>query len=169
MLDVFARIFCMRAQLIGPMDVVNPKTALYVKNNREKRHQEIKYDRVGMFEMQGEGGPWQSHPPPTSNGNPNLGSDPDVSAETLGTLPSQCNSLEWEVKEIRRHLKAMTDRSLDKEDMEKRGREWKVVALVLDRLFFFIYLIVLLVSAFTLFETTLVQEGSVDKDGNPIT
>lgn len=159
MLDVFARIFCMRAQLIGPMDTPSPRSALYVKNNREKKHQDIKYDRVGMFEMQGEI-PWQH--PPTSNGNPAVGSEPDVSAETLGNLPSQCSSLEWEVKEIRRHLRSMTERAADRDDMEKRGREWKVVALVLDRLFFFIYLVVLLVSAFTLFKTTLVKDGKTE-------
>ncbi|KAK7112949.1 acetylcholine receptor subunit alpha-type acr-16-like [Littorina saxatilis] len=164
MVDVFARVFCMRAQLLGPMDQGGPRAALYIKNNREKRHQDIKYDRVGMFEMQGEI-PWQ-HPPghtaPTSNGNPGMGSEPDLSAETLGNLPSQCSSLEWEVKEIRRHLRSMSDRAMDKEDMEKRAREWKVVALVLDRLFFFLYLLVLLVSAFTLFKTTLMQDGAAD-------
>ncbi|KAK7506362.1 hypothetical protein BaRGS_00002474, partial [Batillaria attramentaria] len=159
MVDIFARVFCMRAQLIGPNETSAPAARLYVKNNREKRHQELKYDRVGMFEMQGDI-PWQ----PTSNGNPGLGSDPDVSAETLGNLPSQCSNLEFEVKEIRRHLRNMTDRMAEKDDMEKRGREWKVVALVLDRLFFFIYLIVLLVSAFTLFETTLMQEGAKGAD-----
>lgn len=156
MVDIFARIFCMRTQLLGKQDTPTPGAVLYVKNNREKRHQEVKYDRVGMFEMQGDI-PWQ----PTSNGTPALGSEPDVSAETLGNLPSQCSSLEWEVKEIRRHLRSMTDRMTEKEDMEKRAREWKVVALVLDRLFFFIYLIVLIVSAFTLFETSIMQEGAI--------
>ena len=56
-------------------------------------------------------------------------------------------------------MRNMSERAAERDDMEKRGREWKVVALVLDRLFFFIYLVVLLVSAFTLFKATLVQDA----------
>jgi hypothetical protein len=169
----------MRAQLLGTVETNMSRAALYVSRNatRERRLQDIKYDRVGMFEMQGDN-PWQhappgqypSHPGPgsgggglTSNGNPSkLGSEPDVSAETLGNLPSQCSALEYEVKEIRRYLRAITERTADRDEAEKRAREWKVVALVLDRLFFFIYLCILILSAFLIFQSTGLDQSDAD-------
>lgn len=183
MLDVFARVFCMRSQLLGTVDTNIKRAALYVSRNatRERRMQDIKYDRVGMFEMTGDN-PWpaqySSHPGPgsgggggggqgggglTSNCNPSkLGSEPDMSAETLGNLPSQCSALEYEVKEIRRYLRAITERTAERDEAEKRAREWKVVALVLDRLFFFIYLCILVLSAFLIFQNTGTAQSDAD-------
>ncbi|CAG5126552.1 unnamed protein product, partial [Candidula unifasciata] len=48
------------------------------------------------------------------------------------------------------------------------AREWKLVALVLDRLFFFIYLIAIVVSAVTLFQTPIFKVGMEEvKSGDP--
>ena len=151
---------------MGPVDG-GSGAVLYVKTKRDKPRHDIKFDRVGMLEAQSEAS-WSRAP--TSNGNPASGrqcggvGEGEGAGDSLDSLQSLCSSLEWEVKEIRRHLKAAADRAASKEDMEKRAREWKVVALVLDRLFFFIYLLILFVSAFTLFKTTLVQEGAVASD-----
>ncbi|XP_012942041.1 neuronal acetylcholine receptor subunit alpha-10 isoform X2 [Aplysia californica] len=186
MLDFFARVFCMRNTLMDKkerqerrnslmMSRAPPSgeggnggggnggrpgggtttTASYTKNNKDKRHVEFKYDRVGVFELQPEEN-WR----PMSNG---LGSDTDLS-ERIVTLPSQYNQLESEVREIRRHLRHLVDKNAEKANKEYLAREWKLVALVLDRLFFFLYLLALLVSAFTLFETTVFQSGR-NKEG----
>lgn len=115
---------------------------------KDKRHIEFKYDRVGVFELQAEEN-WR----PLSN---TLGSDADLS-ERIIPLPSQFSLLEAEVKEIKKHLKKMADKNAEKAHKEYLAREWKLVALVLDRLFFFIYLLAIIVSAFTLFETPVFQ------------
>ena len=131
--------------------------------NHHHHHVDFKYDRVGMFEMQPEEN-WQ----PLSNGGP--GSETDLSSTScpetrlLGSLPlptpSQFSLLEAEVREIKRHLKRMVDKNAEKAHKEYLAREWKLVALVLDRLFFFAYLTAILVSAFTLFKTTVYHPRS---------
>lgn len=132
-------------------------------NSHPHHHVDFKYDRVGMYEMQPEEN-WR----PLSNGGP--GSETDISstscpeARLLGSLPlpapSQFSMLEAEVREIRRHLKRMVDKNAEKAHKEYLAREWKLVALVLDRLFFFAYLTAILVSAFTLFKTTVYHPRS---------
>ncbi|PVD38243.1 hypothetical protein C0Q70_00854 [Pomacea canaliculata] len=161
MVDVFAYVFCMRAQLISPKEAAAANSAtVYATNARDRRLADIKYDRVGMSEQQGD----TQRQYATTNGNPGIPSvsESDVPPEVMSNLLPQFFSLEWEVKEIRRHLKCIAERMADKEEGEKKAREWKVVALVLDRLFFFLYLAVLVVSAFTLFETRLLQSEAVN-------
>ncbi|GFR58850.1 neuronal acetylcholine receptor subunit alpha-7 [Elysia marginata] len=137
----------------------------YLHHNHHPNHHHVdfKYDRVGMFEMQPEEN-WR----PLSNGGP--GSETDISSTScpetrlLGSLPlpapSQFSLLEAEVREIKRHLKRMVDKNAEKAHKEYLAREWKLVALVLDRLFFFAYLTAILVSAFTLFKTTVYHPRS---------
>ncbi|RUS74260.1 hypothetical protein EGW08_017979, partial [Elysia chlorotica] len=131
----------------------------HVHHHHPHHHADFKYDKVGMYEMQPEEN-WR----PPSNGGP--GSETDLSSTScpetrlLGSSlplpgPSQFTMLEAEVREIKRHLKRMVDKNAEKAHKEYLAREWKLVALVLDRLFFFAYLTAILVSAFTLFKTTV--------------
>ena len=169
MVDVFARVFCMRAELLGTTAdrqiwqeassrSSKSGTATYLTSTRDnRRRNDVKYDRVGMFELQGD---VISPVPRTSNGEATLGNNVggmDANDEIVDVLSGQCTSLKWEVSEIRRLLTDMTERATAKEDLDKRAREWKVVALVLDRLFFFVYLLILIMSAFLLFETSAVH------------
>ncbi|GFO25578.1 nicotinic acetylcholine receptor subunit type b [Plakobranchus ocellatus] len=134
------------------------KDARRVNHHPHHHPMDFKYDRVGMFEMQPEEN-WR----PLSNGGP--GSETDLSSTScpetrlLGSFPlpppSQFSQLEAEVREIKRHLKRMVDKNAEKAHKEYLAREWKLVALVLDRLFFFAYLTAILVSALTLFKTTV--------------
>ncbi|XP_046582914.1 LOW QUALITY PROTEIN: neuronal acetylcholine receptor subunit alpha-5-like [Haliotis rubra] len=148
MLDGFARIFCMRNQLVdkGEEDHNAATAALHVKINREKKHSDFKYDRVGCYELQTEES-WRG----ISNGN----SVHPSSGEADASFGHQFSALEAEVKDIRRLMKLMWDKSSHREEKERLAREWKVMALVLDRLFFFLYLIAIFASAFTIFETTM--------------
>lgn len=178
MLDFFARVFCMRNTLMdkkerderrnsvvyagGCEDRADSTTAhpptgsnnstTYMKA-KDRRHVEFKYDRVGVFELQPEEN-WRQF----SNG---LGSDTDQS-ERIIPLPPQYSQLEAEVREIKRHLKRMADKNAEKAHKEYLAREWKLVALVLDRLFFFIYLVAIIVSAFALFQTPMFHTNRED-------
>lgn len=63
-------------------------------------------------------------------------------------------SVENDVKDIRRYLRQLLGRIHQKEDRAKIALEWKIVALVLDRVFFFCYLIAIVVSLATIFPKT---------------
>lgn len=63
-------------------------------------------------------------------------------------------SVESDVKEIRRYLRQMLGRVHMKEERAKIALEWKVVALVMDRLFFFLYLAAIIISLATIFPKT---------------
>ena len=62
--------------------------------------------------------------------------------------------VERDVREIRRYLNAMLTYLKDKEDLSRIAVEWRMVALVLDRLFFFMYVTVIIVSLVTIFPKT---------------
>ena len=63
-------------------------------------------------------------------------------------------SMEGDVKDIRRYLRQLLGRIHQKEDRAKIALEWKIVALVLDRLFFFCYLAAIVISLATIFPKT---------------
>ena len=153
MVDFFARVFCMRNQLFDIRQDREPsQVQSYVKNNKEKKHSEFKYDRVGCFEMQAEE-TWRNR----ANGGYH-----NPSGENESPLPTALATLEAEVKEIRRYLRQITDKQTDREYKQYLAREWQIVALVLDRLFFFVYLLAIFASGFTIFETTMVQTPPED-------
>lgn len=62
--------------------------------------------------------------------------------------------LESDVDEIKRILRAYMDRLDDKDSRARVTREWRLVAKVLDRLFFFMYVSTIVVSIATIFPRT---------------
>ena len=64
-------------------------------------------------------------------------------------------TVEQDLREIKAFIRTMVNKNNKKDELEKRAKEWKLVALVLDRLFFFIYLLIILVSVFTVFDFVL--------------
>lgn len=177
MLDFFAKVLCMQNTLMdkrerderrnsvvynGGDEAMEGGTGLssnascnnltYVKP-RDRRHVEFKYDRVGVYELQPEEN-WKQ----LTNG---LGGETETQ-ERINSVSSQFALLEAEVREIKRHLKRMADKNAEKANKEYLAREWKLVALVLDRLFFFIYLVAIVVSAVTLFQTPIFKAAIED-------
>jgi len=73
----------------------------------------------------------------------------------------QLDLLTRDIREIKTHCAYMMKKQLHTEKQDKIIREWKLVAIVLDRFFFFVYLIVMLVSISTVFDFVL-----FGKDGN---
>ena len=63
-------------------------------------------------------------------------------------------TLESDVHDIRRNLRALLHRVQVREERNRVALEWKVVALVLDRIFFIMYLSAIIVSLATLFPKT---------------
>ena len=63
-------------------------------------------------------------------------------------------AIESDVKDIKRYLKQLLMRVHIKEERRKVAAEWKTVALVLDRLFFFCYLAAIVISLATIFPKT---------------
>jgi len=78
----------------------------------------------------------------------------------IPTLPNSTSqtflsSVEADVKEIRNHLQRWSEKAVEKEIKDRITREWRIVALVLDRLFFCMYLLVIIVSVFTAFKRAI--------------
>ena len=59
-------------------------------------------------------------------------------------------NLESDLREIRRALRVLLNRLTEKDATNKIAREWRVVALVLDRIFFWSYFIVIIVMGLAL-------------------
>jgi len=75
----------------------------------------------------------------------NVDQSPDLSPIHL------YQSLESDVKEIRRFIKTLIYKQRAQESLEKVRGEWRAVALVLDRTFFCLYTISIVVSLATMF------------------
>lgn len=61
------------------------------------------------------------------------------------------SGLENDVKEIRRFIKTLIYKQKTQENLEKIRGEWRAVALVLDRAFFYLYTLSIVVSLATMF------------------
>ena len=83
----------------------------------------------------------------------NQRSDSPVQAryQTPDRSPLHNVAMESEVKEIRRALRSFMARLQEKDAVAKVMMEWRIVALVLDRLFFCMYLAIIIVSLCTIF------------------
>lgn len=60
-------------------------------------------------------------------------------------------TLETDIKEIKRYLKTIMCKQKYKESLDKIKAEWRAIALVLDRLFFVLYVLSIIVSLATIF------------------
>lgn len=63
-------------------------------------------------------------------------------------------SLETDIREINRYIKTIIYKQKHEDNIEKIRGEWRAVALILDRLFFFLYVLSIVVSLATIFPRT---------------
>lgn len=70
-------------------------------------------------------------------------------------------SLAFDIRDIRTQCDYLAEKQNKQDKLEKTIKEWRLVAVVLDRLFFIIYLLIMLVSVSTVFDFVL-----FGKDGN---
>ena len=74
-----------------------------------------------------------------------------VTNETIAAMSVNLRSIENDLKEIRDYLRHMKKKVEDTEQSNKTANEWKQVALVLDRTFFFAYCCWLVLSLIVMF------------------
>jgi hypothetical protein len=128
----------------------------------------------------GVGGGGAMQPPtaamPGGRGQDNAGVDRSpvhCSAPSVagGSVVVSGPGVENDVREIRRMLKAYIGRLENKDVAAKTTKEWRIVARVLDRLFFFCYIGTILVSLFTVFphETDEIYSESIYTANEPLT
>ena len=60
-------------------------------------------------------------------------------------------NLETDVREIKRYIKTIIYKQKHKEMVDKIKAEWRAVALVIDRMFFVLYVLSIIVSLATMF------------------
>lgn len=70
-------------------------------------------------------------------------------------------NLAFDIRDIRSQCEYLVEKQTKQDKLEKTIKEWRLVAVVLDRLFFVIYLIIMVVSISTVFDFVL-----FGKDGN---
>ena len=150
MVDGLARVMCMRGEVSGGNDDSRPEVGgpegNHSRHSSKSERKKVKCPRMDYNKFQApvydyrDGTPTQR----SSQANQNHGSTPDYS-------PLHTQALENDIKEIKRILKTFITRIHEKDAQGKVAKEWRIVARVLDRLFFFMYLCTIIVSLATIF------------------
>ena len=138
-------MLCMRKELVPEGYDKRPVYATETskdgtKHKKRIKCQEMKYNKFQMHDL-------KDAPITVANHTPDATS-PDKSPVHVH------QSMEGDVREIRRYLRQLMQRIHLKEERAKINLEWKIVALVLDRVFFFMYLSAIVVSLSTIFPKT---------------
>ena len=150
MIDIIARIMCMRNQVVDKDEVKNNQRKQMKLTNKDRVHGEPLNERLMYSEEDGFR---------LTNGTPNM------NAEQFANIQQELKSaaaLEKDIKEIKSYMRTMMNKHLQKEAKDKIAREWKLVAVVLDRLFFFAYLLIIIVSILTVFDFVLFGGNAED-------
>ena len=66
----------------------------------------------------------------------------------------QLQAFTVDVRDLRRCMRSFMNRLLEKDATNRVNLEWRVVAIALDRMFFYIFLSVIIVSLITMFPWT---------------
>ena len=163
-IDWLARAMCMRDELVpddydkriaseDAIRAANATLSHYSASNHEGGKQrkrknkpkpppEMKYNKFQMYDM-------------ASDGSTSFRNHSRAEATSPDKSPIHVHqSVESDVKEIRRYLRQLLARIHQKEEKNKIALEWRIVALVMDRLFFFLYLAAIIISLVTIFPKT---------------
>ena len=157
MVDGLARIMCMNEVLEEPPKPENrhistESTSPHRKHSKERKKikcPELKYNKfqppAAVYDYR-DGHATNSRPVAAAPGpnQANYVSTPDKS-------PLHNQAIESDIREIKRILRTYIQRLNDKDAQGKIAKEWRIVARVLDRLFFFMYVSTIIVSLATIF------------------
>ena len=133
---------CMRSQVLECEEKNNQRIQVKM-TNKDRVYGETTNDRLIYSEEDGFR---------LSNGTNSL------SSEQFSNLQQELKStaaLEKDIKEIKTYMKMLMQKQAQKETKEKIAREWKLLALVIDRLFFITYLLIIVISVLTVFDFVL--------------
>lgn len=160
MVDYIARVMCMHEQVKTKKTPNHEVVRIGIGKGCNKKDKNVKYDKVGYYEMQAENS-WREQ----SNGVlPNDLTnfvEQDKMGEMSTSLSGHFDTLSCDVKEIKGYLKKMMDKAADKEAKEVIAREWRIVALVLDRLFFFLYFFAIVISVCIVFKNAFFDDTDI--------
>lgn len=124
------------------------------KEFKKMKIKELKYNRFQIKELN-----HVNRSDSRANGNVTTGSG--VGTQFLPPDPSPDMSplhlhqgFDNDIKEIKRYIKTLLYKQKHAEQLDKIRSEWRAVALVLDRLFFFLYVISIVVSLAAIFPKT---------------
>ncbi|XP_048761271.1 neuronal acetylcholine receptor subunit alpha-10-like isoform X2 [Ostrea edulis] len=159
MVDYIAKIMCMHDQVTANN---NPgQESFRIVRGGNKKEKNVKYDKVGYFEMQAESS-WKEQPNGTlHNDQANSGEQDKMEMST--SFSGHFDNMSSDVKEIKAYLKKMIDKVADKDAKEVIAREWRIVALVLDRLFFFLYFLSIIISVCVVFKNVLFDSTDISE------
>lgn len=147
-----ARLVCMtnyvpkeKPPLYETLKTTDPKLQ---KEFKKMRIKELKYNKYQVKEL-GDNDHQCTCKLQGPNNNHTGGQQPELSPD-MSPLHLYQN-LETDVKEIRRIIKTLLYKQKAEEGLDKIRGEWRAVALVLDRGFFFLYVLSIIVSLATMF------------------
>lgn len=151
-IDGLARVFFMHGDF-PPMKTSEPKkqrteshTLITHIQGRRKARWERRMIKSPVLQYN----KWESPPPATTmilQESPIMGHR----VKTPENSPLHTAAIESEVREIRRALRSLMAKIQARDAHALIVRDWRIVALVLDRLFFFIYVVTIIVALITMF------------------
>ena len=133
MVEGLARLFCMYGEF--PKDMKAKREEHHVIHLDGSARRKSSRDRRKIKSPILSYNKWE---PPSAN-NHTRESPMQSRNTTPDRSPLHNVTMETEVKDIRRALRSFMNRINEKDSQARIIKEWRVVALVLDRLFFFIY------------------------------
>jgi hypothetical protein len=156
MVDGLARIMCMNEVLDEPpkpdnRHIATESTSPHRKHSKERKKikcPELKYNKfqapAAVYDYRDGNASSNSRGPQPGPQQANYVSTPDKS-------PLHNQAIESDIREIKRILRTYITRLNEKDAQGKIAKEWRIVARVLDRLFFFMYVSTIIVSLATIF------------------
>ncbi|KAH3862594.1 hypothetical protein DPMN_025563 [Dreissena polymorpha] len=149
-IDLMARVFCMRSHVREFSDI----------RSRDKTYtdlpllSDIHFNNSTEMTHTNEVAPVEDRPFPNSKAFTTGSTDLTEESRWLAVVKR-------DIREIRDHCSYMMGKQVKTERSDKITKNWRLVAIVLDRFFFFIYLIIMVVSVTTVFDFVI-----FGKDGN---
>ena len=160
MVDGLARIMCMNEVLEEPpkpenRHISSESTSPHRKHSKERK--KIKCPELKYNKFQPPATAVYDYRDGTSNSRSSTQQQQQAHnyANTPAAPPDKSplhnQAIESDIREIKRILRTYITRLNDKDAQGKIAKEWRIVARVLDRLFFFMYVSTIIVSLATIF------------------
>ncbi|XP_061175301.1 neuronal acetylcholine receptor subunit alpha-9-like isoform X2 [Saccostrea echinata] len=155
MVDCIARIMCMHEQAKTKKKNAQESSGIVQGSNRKDGNGI--FDQVNYSAMQAENS-WKEQP----NGQNGQQDKTEMSISSSGYF----DTMSSDVKEIKTYLKKVIDKITDKDAEEEIAREWRIVALVLDRLFFFLYFFTIVISFYSVYNQYFDSTDNFNRKNN---
>lgn len=139
-----------KEKALSPYECTRQDDPKMHRDFKRMRIRELKYNKYQIKEVD------------SLNHSTSLKANGSVQNHTAGHIPPPDPSpdmsplhlhqnLETDVREIKRYIKTLLYKQKHAENLDKMRGEWRAIALVLDRLFFVLYVLSIIVSLATMF------------------